>query len=267
MNTKCAKGYTPRRGEGAKRRSSSRLQQQSDDASNVDNAPSSLSIVDVNTNDNQNQSANHLCVPTAPTVTRSTYCASFLPQPAMRLWTSRSRDVTCLSFLLDPTNPVHATINCNKCTRFFEVVLKYDLSKVTEILRSKRGEKDYGCEKPWEPDNEFNRLERKQIAYHNFLRFFDENAEAIAAASNAPPSLSISPADAMDTSTYNIANERNIPNDPPVLSNNHQSSSPPHRPIPESQSQADDNQASWGAQLQSIQISSTRYQALPSKLP
>ena len=61
------------------------------------------------------------------------------------------------------------------------MVLKYDLSKVTEILRSKRGEKDYGCEKPWEPDNEFNRLERKQIAYHNFLRFFDENAEAIAA--------------------------------------------------------------------------------------
>ena len=121
------------------------------------------------------------------------------------------------------------------------MVLKYDLSKVTEILRSKRGEKDYGCEKPWEPDNEFNRLERKQIAYHNFLRFFDENAEAIAAASNAPPSLSISPADAMDTSTYNIANERNIPNDPPVLSNNHQSSSPPHRPIPESQSQADNN--------------------------
>lgn len=54
MNTKGAKGYTPRHGAGAKRHSSSQLQQQADDASDVDNAPSSLSIVDANTNHNQN---------------------------------------------------------------------------------------------------------------------------------------------------------------------------------------------------------------------
>lgn len=62
------------------------------------------------------------------------------------------------------------------------------------------------------------------------------NAEAIAAASNAPLSPSASPAYATDISTSNNTNKSNIP----VLSNNYQSSSPPHRSIPEPQPQEDE---------------------------
>ena len=105
-------------------------------------------------------------------VTRSSQDNSHtILRPSNRLWTSRSYDVTCLLFDLDPQISKHRKVICQNLLKFFDVVLKNVLSNVSKKPRSQADIK-YRCAKPWHPDNVDHVYEGKRRNMADFRSFF-----------------------------------------------------------------------------------------------
>lgn len=125
-----------------------------------------------------------------------------IPQPPSHLWSSRSTDVTCLSFGLDPGKDSHNKIVCQKCSLFYDVVLKGIMANMDKKLRSKANNK-YECDKPWHPDKADDRFDTKKKNMKDFLKFFDINTINISNNTTTVPKspspavtvISVSPSD------------------------------------------------------------------------
>ena len=61
-----------------------------------------------------------------------------------RVWGMKA--TTCLSIGLDPSDINHKPVVCNNCTSFWEIKLKYDISKYSKKPVSRR----YLCERPFD---------------------------------------------------------------------------------------------------------------------
>ena len=60
--------------------------------------------------------------------------------PSRHLWTSRSADVTCLSFGLNPLNLLDKKITCTSCCNFFDTTLRSNIANLSIGKNSKRSE-------------------------------------------------------------------------------------------------------------------------------
>jgi len=141
--------------------------------------------------------------PTTPGIRGALTLSDTVPQPPGYLWTSRSPDVTCLSFQLDPMIPAQRKIICQNCLNFFDVVLKFILAhKDNEDKRRSNHSKRYTCYKPWFPHKAEHKHGGKQDNMYDFHAFFHENAAILASAGSisSPPSTAATAAAVISTS-------------------------------------------------------------------
>ena len=98
------------------------------------------------------------------------------PPPSKHLWTSRSIDVTCLSFGLNPLKPLDKKIMCTNCCNFFETTLSGNIANLSIRKNSKRSSfgKNKQCLRPWHIDKGQHHCSAKRKNMEDFRNHFGQ---------------------------------------------------------------------------------------------
>ena len=98
------------------------------------------------------------------------------PSPPKHLWSSRSLEVTCLSFGLNPLKLLDKKIICTNCCKFFESTLRSNISNLSIGKNSKRSAfgKNKQCLRPWYIDKGQHYHYTKRNNMEDFRNYFGE---------------------------------------------------------------------------------------------
>ena len=102
-----------------------------------------------------------------------------------RVWGMKA--TTCLSIGLDPSDINHKPVVCNNCTSFWEIKLKYDISKYSKKPVSRR----YLCERPFDCSD---RAEKGKVhARDRMRRLFSGDGDLSAPSSGQASTCCVTP--------------------------------------------------------------------------